>query len=59
MRKPRMNKSEKVFVDAINKIIFATPEIRNGKEWADRKAFGQLSAPVQSYYLKLVSTKTR
>lgn len=59
MPKLRMTKSEKAFVERINAIVFATPEIRNGNRYLDRKTFDLLSQETQDRYLKLVSTKTR
>lgn len=58
MRKPRMTKSEKAFVREIQALVFATPEIRNGKEYLDRKTFGELPKDIQTTWLRLVSTKT-
>ena len=58
MRKPRFTKSEKAFVMEINAIVFATPEIRNGKEWLDRKALANLPKETQDRWLTLITTKT-
>jgi hypothetical protein len=59
MRKPRMNKEEKAFMERINAFVFATPEIRNGKQWLDRKTFALLSKETQDRYQTLMVTKTR
>ena len=59
MRKPRMTKAEKAFTERIHSIVFATPEIRNGNRYLDRKTFALLSQETQDRYLKLLSTKTR
>lgn len=59
MRKPRMTKSEKAFVERINAIVFATPEYRNGGAYLDRKTMATLPDADQKLWLKLVSTKTR
>lgn len=59
MRKPRMTKSEKAFVERISSIVFATPEIRNGVRYLDRKTFALLSKETQDRYLDLLVSKTR
>jgi hypothetical protein len=59
MPKPRMTKSEKAFVESVHKIVFATPEIRNGVSYLDRKAWATLSADNQKRYLHLAIDKTR
>ncbi len=59
MRKPRMTKSEKAFVERISAIVFATPEIRNGQAYLDRKAFATLSPEDQKRFIYLVMDKTR
>lgn len=58
MAKPRMTKSEKAFVREIQALVFATPEIRNGNKFLDRKTFGELPKDIQATWLRLVSTKT-
>ena len=58
MPKPRMTKSEKAFVREIQTLVFATPEIRNGQSYLDRKTFGELPKDIQATWLRLVSTKT-
>lgn len=58
-RKPRMNKEEKAFMERINSIVFATPEIRDGGRYLDRKTFHLLSKETQERYLTLCVTKTR
>ena len=59
MRKPRMTKAEKAFVERISAIVFATPEIRNGQSYLDRKTFALLPKVAQDRYLDLLMTKTR
>jgi hypothetical protein len=59
MRKPRMTRSEKAFMAWANAILFATPEIRNGVSYLDRKAWATLSADNQKRYLHLAIDKTR
>jgi hypothetical protein len=59
MAKPRMNKAEKAFVERVSSIVFATPEIRNGQRYLDRKTFALLSQQTQDRYLDLLLTKTR
>ena len=59
MRKPRMTRSEKAFMSWANAIVFATPEIRNGQAYLDRKAFATLSQDNQKRYIDLLMTKTR
>jgi hypothetical protein len=59
MRKPRMTKSEKAFVERVSSIVFATPEIRDGQKWLDRKAWATLSADNQKRYVDLIIGKTR
>lgn len=59
MRKPRMTKSEKAFVERVSAIVFATPEIRNGQAYLDRKAFATLPEADRKQYLDLLIGKTR
>ena len=58
-RKPRMNKAEKAFVERVSSIVFATPEIRNGVSYLDRKTFALLSPETKDRYLDLLMKKTR
>ncbi len=58
MPKPRMTKAEKAIVKAVNAIVFATPEERNGKKFLDRVAFQKLPDQTQKIYLDLVINKT-
>ena len=53
-----MTKSEKALVKSINEIVFATPEIRDGKKFLDRVAFNKLPDQTQKIYLDLVINKT-
>lgn len=59
MAKPRMTKSEKAFVESVHKIVFATPEIRNGVSYLDRKAFHNLPLETQERWNYLLTHKTR
>lgn len=59
MRKPRMTVAEKAFVERVSSIVFATPEIRDGKRYLDRKTFAMLSEATQKRYLNLLASKTR
>ena len=59
MSKPRMTKSEKAFVERVTSTVFATPEIRNGHRFLDRKTFALLSQETQDRYLDLIMTKTK
>jgi hypothetical protein len=59
MRKPRMTKSEKAFVERISAIVFATPEIRNGVRYLDRKAFATLPEADRKQFIDLLIDKTR
>lgn len=54
-----MTKSEKEFVERISTFVFATPEIRNGQRYLDRKTFYLLSKETQDRYRNLLMTKTR
>jgi hypothetical protein len=54
-----MTKSEKAFVERISAIVFATPEIRNGQKYLDRKAFATLPNVEQKQFIDLVIGKTR
>jgi len=54
-----MTKSEKAFVAEISALVFATPEIRNGARYLDRKTFHTLPKFAQDRYLTLLATKTR
>ena len=58
-RKPRMTKSEKAFVERVSSIVFATPEIRDGQKWLDRKAFATLPEADRKQYIDLIIGKTR
>ena len=59
MSKPRMTKSEKDFMSRIHAIVFATPEVRNGKNYLDRETFAKLPELDQKKFLHLLMTKTR
>lgn len=59
MRKPRMTKSEKAFMDRVHAIVFATPEIRNGQKYLDRKTFALLPEDAQKRWTYLLLNKTR
>jgi hypothetical protein len=59
MRKPRYTKAERAFMDRIHSIVFATPEIRNGNRYLDRKTFALLSEETQKRFMNLLATKTR
>jgi hypothetical protein len=59
MRKPRMTKSEKLFMEKVGAMIFAQPEIRNGQKFMDRKAFAMLSKETQDQFWYLHLNKTR
>jgi hypothetical protein len=54
-----MTKSEKAFVERISAIVFATPEIRDGQKYLDRKAFATLPNVEQKQFIDLVIVKTR
>ena len=54
-----MTKAEKAFVERVSSIVFATPEIRNGQRYLDRKTFALLSDVTRDRYLDLLLTKTR
>jgi hypothetical protein len=59
MPKKRMTKAEKAFTERIHAIVFATPEIRNGVSYLDRKTFALLPKVAQDRYIDLLLTKTR
>ena len=54
-----MTKAEVAFMDRIQSIVFATPELRNGKRYLDRKTFALLSDETRSRFLDLTVSKTR
>jgi len=58
MRKPRMTKSERKFYNEISALVFATPEIRDGKRYLDRKTFYALPEDVQKRWRELSFSKT-
>lgn len=58
MKKSRMTKAERKFFDAITALVFATPEVRNGKNYLDRKAFNVLPKDVQTKWIDLQVNKT-
>lgn len=59
MPKPRMTKAEKAFTERVHAIVFATPEIRNGVSYLDRKTFALLPEVAQKRYMDLILNKTR
>ena len=59
MRKPRYTKAEKEFMNRIHAIVFATPEIRNGQKYLDRKTFALLSQETRDRWTNLLINKTR
>jgi hypothetical protein len=59
MKKARMTKSEKAFVAEVSALVFATPEIRDGNRFLDRKTFATLPKFAQERYIILLATKTR
>jgi hypothetical protein len=59
MRKPRYTKAEKEFMNRIQAIVFATPEIRNGQKYLDRKTFALLSQETRDRWTNLLINKTR
>jgi hypothetical protein len=54
-----MTKSEKAFVEKISAVVFATPEIRNGQKYLDRKAFATLPEADRKLFIDLLIDKTR
>lgn len=54
-----MTKAEVAFMDRIQSIVFATPELRNGKRYLDRKTFALLSQETKDRFLDLSVSKTR
>ena len=54
-----MTKAEKAFTERIHAIVFATPEIRNGVSYLDRKAFYNLPLEEQARWNYLLIHKTR
>ncbi len=54
-----MTKAEVAFMDRIHSIVFATPELRNGKRYLDRKTFALLSEETRNRFLDLTVSKTR
>lgn len=56
--KARMTKSERKFFDEVTAIVFATPEVRDGKNYMDRKAFAALPEETQKRWLALSVKKT-
>jgi hypothetical protein len=59
MRKPRLTKAERAFMDRVHSIVFATPELRNGNRYLDRKTFALLSEETRNRFLDLTVSKTR
>lgn len=58
MRKPRMTKSERSFYLEVSALVFATPEIRDGKRYLDRQTFHTLPKFAQKRWLELSVSKT-
>lgn len=58
-RKPRMTKSEKLFMQKIHSIVFAEPRIENGKKFMNVDAFNSLSQDDQNKFWHLHFNKTR
>lgn len=60
MRKPRMNKSEKEFVNSVIQLAFTNPELREGNVTRiDLEKFNTLSIEDQNKFFTLTLTKTR
>jgi len=59
MRKLRMTKTEKLFVERISALVSKHPEIRNGVSYIDRTALDYLKPEIKNQYLTLLATKTR
>lgn len=60
MRKPRMNKSEKEFVNSVIQLAFTNPELREGNSTRiDLEKFHTLSVENQNKFFQLITTKTR
>lgn len=60
MRKPRMTKTEKQFVNSVIELAFSNPEFRNGKTTnCDVEKFNTLSESDQNKFFTLINTKTR
>jgi hypothetical protein len=54
-----MTKSEKQFMERVHAIVFATPEIRNGQKYLDRKTFALLPLQARERWTYLILNKTR
>lgn len=59
MRKPRMTKSEKAFMERVNAIVFNPAVIRDGKRYMNVTTFNALPEHVQKQYRDLLLNKTR
>jgi hypothetical protein len=59
MRKLRMTKTEKLFVERVSALVSKHPEIRNGVSYIDRTALDYLKPEIKNQYLTLLATKTR
>jgi hypothetical protein len=53
-----MTKAERKFFDDVTAVVFATPEVRDGKNYMDRKAFAALPEETQKRWLALSVNKT-
>jgi hypothetical protein len=59
MRKPRMTKSEKAFMERVNAIVFNPAMIRDGKRYMNTNTFHALPEDAQKRYMNLLLNKTR
>ena len=60
MRKPRMTKSEKAFVNSVIELAFRNPELREGNATRiDLEKFNTLSVEDQNKFFTLTINKTR
>ena len=59
MKKSRMTKIEKLFVERVSALVSVHPEIRNGVSYIDRTALDYLKPEIKNQYLTLLATKTR
>jgi hypothetical protein len=59
MRKPRMTKTEKAFMERVNAIVFNPAMIRDGKRYMNTNTFNALPEHAQERYMDLLLNKTR
>ena len=59
MKKSRMTKAEKAFVERVTAIVFNPAMIRDGKRYMNTNTFHAMPETAQKRYMDLIGNKTR